>query len=349
MRRTRMMTAAMMLAMGTTAGLASAQDAAAIIAEESKHVQGIDAPAEVTMPDLMPGDKAPELKIASWVKGTPVSEFEKGTAYMVDFWATWCGPCIAAMPHMTELQEKYNDENFRLIGVSIWERPEGDALVEHVSNWVEKNDEKMGYTVAIDDNGAMAESWMKASGQQGIPTAMLVDREGEIAWIGYGNDPALDGALEQVINGTWDTDQARADRVETIKQDATQDIQRAWYGRFMQLANEGEQDRAATLAGALLEEGVVNIPMALNGMAWRMVENEGWSDESVAVARDLALAAVESAGDNAAILDTLAWSYYRLGEYDKAIETQTKAIDNASGDMKTELMESLETFKARGG
>ncbi|MEO0631580.1 MAG: TlpA disulfide reductase family protein, partial [Planctomycetota bacterium] len=176
MRRTRMMAATMTIAMGTTAGLASAQGllegttAADVIAAERQHVEGLATATDVTMPDLMPGDDAPALKVANYVKGAPISEFEEGTAYLVDFWATWCGPCIAAMPHLTELQAKYEGDNFELIGVSIWERQQGDELIDHVTQWVEARDERMGYTVAIDDNGAMAESWMMTSGQRGIPT-----------------------------------------------------------------------------------------------------------------------------------------------------------------------------------
>ncbi|MEL7483001.1 MAG: redoxin family protein [Planctomycetota bacterium] len=356
MRRTRMMAAVMTIAMGTTAGLASAQGllegttAADVIAAERQHVEGLATATDVTMPDLMPGDDAPALKVANYVKGAPISEFEEGTAYLVDFWATWCGPCIAAMPHLTELQAKYEGDNFELIGVSIWERQQGDELIDHVTQWVEARDERMGYTVAIDDNGAMAESWMMTSGQRGIPTAMIVDRGGKIAWIGYGNEPTMDTALEAVIDGSWDLDQARADRVERVKQEATEGNQRIWYGRFMDLADDGENDRAAMLAAALLADGSLSHPQALNGMAWRIVENEGWSTDAAAVARDLAQAAIDKVGEDAAILDTLGWAYYRLGEYDNAIETQTKAVSAAgSADMKEELSKALETFKARGG
>jgi thiol-disulfide isomerase/thioredoxin len=356
MRATRMTASAMVLAAaGFGSGLASGQDllegttAAAVIAEETPFVEGLAEATKVTMPALMPGDEAPELKVATYVKGSPISEFEEGTAYLVDFWATWCGPCIAAMPHLTELQEKYEGDNFRLIGVSIWEQQQGDALIDHVSSWVEKRDDQMGYTVAIDDNGAMAEGWMRTSGQQGIPTAMIVDRSGDIAWIGYGNEPAMDYALEAVIEGSWDIDKARADRVKRVKEEATQGNQRVWFGRFMELADAGEQDRAATLAAALLADGTLTIPGALNGIAWRIVENEGWSPAAAAVARDLAIEAVDRVGDDAAILDTLAWAYYRLGDYDKAIATQNKAIENARDDMKDDLKASLETFMARGG
>ena len=59
---------------------------------------------------LQIGDAAPELKVEKWVKGDPVTTFEKGKVYVVEFWATWCPPCIKSIPHLTELQKQYKEK-----------------------------------------------------------------------------------------------------------------------------------------------------------------------------------------------------------------------------------------------
>ena len=61
---------------------------------------------QVEQPTLKVGDKAPPLGKGQWVKGEPVKEFESGKVYVIENWATWCGPCIAAIPHVTEIQKK---------------------------------------------------------------------------------------------------------------------------------------------------------------------------------------------------------------------------------------------------
>src|ERR1700761_3630148 len=58
------------------------------------------------------GDPAPALTVGKWVKGDPVAALEPGKIYVIDFWATWCAPCRALMPHLSELQKKYPDVVF---------------------------------------------------------------------------------------------------------------------------------------------------------------------------------------------------------------------------------------------
>lgn len=60
-----------------------------------------------THPTLKIGDPAPEIKVEAWVRGTPVTKFEKGNVYVLDFWATWCGGCIASFPHISAIANKY--------------------------------------------------------------------------------------------------------------------------------------------------------------------------------------------------------------------------------------------------
>jgi thiol-disulfide isomerase/thioredoxin len=154
------------------------------------------------------GDAAPKLEVKEFVKGEPVKAFEPGKNYVVEFWATWCGPCRTSIPHLTELQKKYPEITF--IGVSILEQDQAG-----VKPFVEQMGEKMNYRVAMDlvpeakdranpknADGAMAASWMRAAARPGIPTAFIVNKDGKVAWIGH--PMAMDQPLEKIAAGSWD-------------------------------------------------------------------------------------------------------------------------------------------------
>jgi thiol-disulfide isomerase/thioredoxin len=171
---------------------------------------------------LMVGDPAPKLQADRWLKGSPIAEFQRGRAYVIEFWATWCGPCKAGIPHLTKIQAKHPDK-LTVVGISVWE-PRDRDVDPFVKDW----DDRMRYTVAVDqvvgvdtqdeeqrsrqavEKGLISKAWLVDSGSSywGIPQAFLVDGEGKIAWMG---DPTqIDGPLEQVIAGTWDRAAAAA-------------------------------------------------------------------------------------------------------------------------------------------
>lgn len=149
-------------------------------------------------PSLAPGMAAPAIKVAGWSKGTPVTSFNKGQIYVVEFWATWCGPCRTSIPHITELANNNKDVTF--IGVSVWER--GDDIPGMVNKFVNEMGDKMNYNVCYDDGMTMAETWMRAAKQNGIPTAFIVDKDGTIAWIGH--PMSMDQPLAEIKSGKFD-------------------------------------------------------------------------------------------------------------------------------------------------
>lgn len=144
--------------------------------------------------DLKVGDAAPEVKIDEWIQGeTTVGE---GKPYVVEFWATWCGPCKVAIPHMNELYKKYKDDGLTVIGVS-----DEKNAVGKVKDFVRQQGDRMTYSVAID--GGVKNDWFAAAGQKGIPCAFIVDDSNHIAFIGHPMDPQFEDILGKVMEGRY--------------------------------------------------------------------------------------------------------------------------------------------------
>ena len=156
----------------------------------------------VAVPPALPaavlGDPAAPLKLAEWVKGQPVQLAEgKGkTVYVVEFWATWCPPCRASIPHLTQLQKKYKDKGVVFIGIS-------DEKPATVKKFVEQMADKMDYRVALDQDRKTSGGYLEAYDISGIPHAFIVDKEGRVVWNGHPMG-GLEAALDQVLAGKLD-------------------------------------------------------------------------------------------------------------------------------------------------
>jgi thiol-disulfide isomerase/thioredoxin len=168
------------------------------------------------------GDPAPDLKISKWVKGDAISNLDPNKTYVVEFWATWCGPCKVSIPHLTELAHQFTNVTF--IGVDAFEHSaHKDALV---SEFVTKMGDNMDYRVGMDtEDQFMADNWMKAADQNGIPTAFLI-QQGKIVWIGH--PMGLETPLTEVTAGTFDIEKAKQSALAQAKfQGALRDYQKA--------------------------------------------------------------------------------------------------------------------------
>lgn len=153
------------------------------------------------------GSPAPPIKVRQWLKGSPIAYFQKGQVYVVEFGATWCGPCRASIPHLTSLAKKYR-KAVSVISVFVWEPGKNvfkDNYMPRVRRFLKDADKKIGYAVAVDDSmQTMSRTWIDAAGVQGIPSVFVIDANGIIQWIGLPGD--LDPVIEQIVAGNFRPD-----------------------------------------------------------------------------------------------------------------------------------------------
>ncbi len=308
-----------------------------------------EVPAEPEIVPLGIGDPAPAIAIKEWVTGEAVEGFEEGQVYVVEFWATWCGPCLASMPHIAQLQTEYGDD-IQFIGITREDIDVVTGFLDGEQSAGKTWRDVITYRMAIDADDATNNAYMLAAGQNGIPTAFIVGRDGVVEWIGH--PMSIDQPLASVTGGTWDRVAAIA---EFQKQQRLQDAML----ELTTLYRAGKYDEALAVLDAIEAEDGGSAQMSrirlvlLNGagrteeanaLQAKMVE-DAWEDASAlnelswsiatggAADRDLALA--QRAGERAAeltnnadgnILDTLARVYFEQGDLAKAIEWQQKAV-----------------------
>jgi thiol-disulfide isomerase/thioredoxin len=149
-----------MVVCGMAIGLASCakQDDALTkpLPAEPKAPAAATKPAETTKPapvagprdpskPLKPGDEVTTYALGKldWIKGSAPAEWEAGKVYVFECWAMWCGPCVAAIPHVNELHKKYESKGLRVYGVNVWEDGK-----DKVAAFVANKGEGMAYPVA---------------------------------------------------------------------------------------------------------------------------------------------------------------------------------------------------------
>ncbi|MAI70172.1 MAG: redoxin domain protein [Rhodopirellula sp.] len=340
--------------------------------------------------DLGIGSKAPALNIEHWVQDgngffKPVTEFEKDKVYVVEFWATWCGPCIQSMPHLADLQNRYRGDGVQIISVS-------DESLDEVKDLLGKKNENVGktfaevtaaYSLTTDPDRSVYKDYMTAAKQQGIPTAFVVGKTGRVEWIGHPMD--MDGPLAAVVEGKWDRDAFAKEMVAEQKmQESMQRLSMlASTGKFAEaIALAEAQGKEATTdaskqrwmeikyslklsAGSLDDDSLAffrnriknlkSDPLALARFGYSLY---GQAQQGVDIKPLLAnvMAAMEEVAKDAdpqmrpLMFNTLAMLASESGDLKKAIASQQAAIDATDDErQKKRLMVMLDEFKQKAG
>jgi len=186
-----------------------------------------------------------------------VTKFEKGKVYVVEFWATWCGPCVASMPHLAETQEKYADKGVQIVSISDEDLETVEGFLkrplpgqeEEASDDAKKEEKKdaeektygtltSAYCLTTDPDRSVATDYMEAAGQNGIPTCFIVGKSSQIEWIGH--PMAMDDPLSKVVSDKWDREAYLAEFRKQQERDALM-------GKISRLMRQGKTDDAMAL------------------------------------------------------------------------------------------------------
>ena len=153
----------------------------------AKHFAGGDDPAPAGVESLV-GQTRPDFRhpdLDGRMRGA--ADFD-GALTLVNFWATWCAPCVEEMPMLSELQDQYRDRGFRVVGIALDERDRAAAFAR---------DLELTYPVLLGEADVVVTSRRYGNTTGMLPYSVLVDAQGVVRWLRLG---ALERAeLERII------------------------------------------------------------------------------------------------------------------------------------------------------
>lgn len=310
------------------------------------------------------GDQAPAIKYSKWLKGEALTSLDPSQLYILEFWATWCGPCKMAMPHLTKLQQEYKGKAL-FIGVGVWEKVAEEKPYEsslpYVERFVKGNDANMGYSVIADNNEQfMGNNWLKAAGENGIPSTFIV-KNNQVIWIGHPN--ALDSLLPKVIDGSYDMKAFAAKHSRSA--DAAKKQMAAMQEMFSPV-NNAIKAKEYKKAYALMDELLAKLPQyktMLDLMRFRVmlddnekaavefakgIQREGKSAAPLLLGEVYAKEGLSKStylwvakncedaklSSSPVLSNALAATYAKAGDYKMAVMHQEKAVEEAKAALK---------------
>jgi len=278
------------------------------------------------------GEKAPAIGVKDWVSNTPVTlETAKGKVLVVEFWATWCGPCKMTIPHINKLHAKHQDKDVVFVGIS-------DEDLETVKPFLKTTE--MSYHVGVAASPEAYKAWME--GVRGIPHAFVVDKAGTVAWKGHPL-AGMDGAIDQLVKGAFDPEKAKKlaalreqlQKARSYEQafaaldammQAVPDDPEAYRRKRELLGRQGKDDEAHELLLAMAKACAADADVLAEAAA-ELATTPDLKRRDLAQALELADKAVGlTDGKEAEVLTVQARVHYELGHLARASQIANQAV-----------------------
>ena len=154
---------------------------------------GQEIKTEPVSPDSLIGKPAPELSMMKWMNGSfPGLYNSKGKVILLDFWATWCKPCIKTFPEMKRFQETYGPDGLQILGLT---RIDNRQDIEDIQEFVDKQ----GFVYPIGIGNESLNNLVYGVGA--IPHVVLIDKKGVVRWwkIGAGDTREMEEMIVQLV------------------------------------------------------------------------------------------------------------------------------------------------------
>ncbi len=154
------------------------------------------ASAQKLIPSTSGGTKAAEFSLIDLDGKTVKLSDYKGKVVILDFWATWCPPCVKEIPHFNELNKKYSSKGLVVLGVSV--DKDGAAAVLKF-----KKKSAIDYRVALVNDATYKayQNYLPKDEQGGIPFTFIIDKQGVIRehYVGYRSMEVFEGAIKDLL------------------------------------------------------------------------------------------------------------------------------------------------------